>query len=562
MSRKFKRNKYIDSLFSLYLLLIVCLCICSCTSENNIVDSSNGKLLNFSVSVPEWKNNDTTSNSKTRATPISESSFNEASSFNIIADVYDGKSSYNTIIKDETVSYTNNMWKTVSPHYWPGTTNNTLNFYAYYPTNISSSITHTAGSVPILSYTVPDDATNQIDIMTATGTNVSGNTNSSTPLSFSHIFAAVKFSVGTSGLPSGTVKSITISGINNSGTYTFGNGWTLGSSTSTFTVSPSAVITGAAGANITSDAFTMMMIPQTFSNATVTLVYSNGTTFSTTISGTWNAGGVHTYNLSKRVNIGDYYFSDGTWGTLSEHKNSTAKPIAIIFNNSTSSIDSGHGWIHGYAIALKDAYEGTLDWSSSIYANTLEMGRTYTDINSVENDLEGYTHTNKIIAKSTNLSNDYPTFYYAYNYKNTVTPPINSSGWFLASIGQYHLFSINICKISTSTYYLSSNFVSTGWAWSRNDGGTFNSSFLARDNFNSYLTTAANAGASVDKVLCGTSDYPTWVDSWYNSSSEYSATNPYFLLFGAGGDLMYDHRRTKNNTTDNLRVCIRPIIAF
>jgi hypothetical protein len=301
MFRKLKRNKYIDLFCSIYLLLIISLCICSCTSENSIFDNDNSKLLNFSISVPEWKNNDSTSDLNTRAMPVSGSSFDKASSFNLIADVYDGTKNYSTIIKDEAVSYTNNMWQTTSTHYWPGTANNTVSFYAYYPASISSSITHTAGFAPTLPYTVPNDATNQIDIITATGKNISGNTNASTPLSFNHIFAAVKFAVGTNGLPSGTIKSITINGINNSGTYTFGSGWTLGSTTTSFTVTPSTTITGTAGANITSDAFTMFMIPQTFRNATFTLAYSNGTTFSTTISGTWNAGGLYTYNLSKTI---------------------------------------------------------------------------------------------------------------------------------------------------------------------------------------------------------------------------------------------------------------------
>ena len=306
MFRKFDNNKCTDSLYSLYLLLVVVLCISSCTTEYNVFDN-NSKLLNFSISVPSWKNNDSTPNSRTRATPISGTSLGTSSSFNIIADAYDGTKNYSTIIKDEAVSFTNNMWQTTAAHYWPGIANNTVSFYAYYPTSISSSISHTAGSTPTLSYTVPDDATNQIDIITATEKNISGNTNSSTPLAFSHIFAAVKFAVGTNGLPSGTVKSITISGINNSGTYTFGSGWTLGSTTSSFTVSPSTVITGSAGANITSDAFTMMMIPQTFSNANVALAYSNGTTFSTTISGTWNAGSSYTYNISKTVTFNYNY---------------------------------------------------------------------------------------------------------------------------------------------------------------------------------------------------------------------------------------------------------------
>ena len=307
MFRKVDNNKCTDSLYSLYLLLIVSLCICSCTSEYNIFDNDNTKLLNFTVSVPTWKNNESSSDLNTRAMPVSGSSFDKASSFNLIADVYDGTKNYSTIIKDEAVSYTNNMWKTTAPHYWPGVATKTVSFYAYYPTSISSSITHIAGSAPTLSYTVPYDGTNQIDIITATGNKISGNTNASTPLAFNHIFAAVKFAVGTNGLPSGTVKSITISGINNSGTYTFGSGWTLGSTTSSFTVSPSTVITGSAGANITSDAFTMMMIPQTFSNANVALAYSNGTTFSTTISGTWNAGSSYTYNISKTVTFNYNY---------------------------------------------------------------------------------------------------------------------------------------------------------------------------------------------------------------------------------------------------------------
>jgi len=298
MSRKFGRNKYADSLCSLYLLLIASLCICSCTSENNIVDNNDSKLLNFSVSVPEWKNNDSISNSRTRATPISGTSLGTSSSFNIIADVYDGTKNYSTIIKDEAVSYTNNMWKTTAPHYWPGTTNNTVNFYAYYPTTISSNITHTAGSAPTLSYTVPDDVASQIDIMTATRNNVSGSTNSSTPLSFNHIFAAIQFSVGSNGLGSGTISSISIGNVYNSGTYNWGTGWTLGTSMKTFTIIQPKNISGTSGEDIYSGTYTLMMIPQTVTNATITINYSNGGTLTKTIYGTWEAGKTYNYKIS------------------------------------------------------------------------------------------------------------------------------------------------------------------------------------------------------------------------------------------------------------------------
>ncbi|WP_081618598.1 fimbrillin family protein [Segatella paludivivens] len=285
------------------LLLIVISLFCSCTGEMNIFEGNNNKQINFYVSVPEWKNTDSLATTKTsRSTPIMDTSFGADKSFNLIADQNDGAGNYSTLIDKESVSFTNNIWQTTPSHYyWSGFANKTVNFYAYYPISISGSISHTAGSAPTLLYTIPPDASNQIDIITAINPNILGSTVTSTSLTFNHIFAAVKFAVGTSGLPSGTIKSITINGIKNSGTYTFGSGWTLGSTTSLFTVSPSTTIIGANGENITSDAFTIMMIPQAFNNATVSLVYNNGTTFSAKISGTWNAGEAYTYKLSKTI---------------------------------------------------------------------------------------------------------------------------------------------------------------------------------------------------------------------------------------------------------------------
>ena len=294
-------KKFLRGIDILLLLLIVISTFSSCANEMNVFEGNNNKQINFYVSVPEWKNTDSLSSSNTsRATLITDTSFGADKSFNLIADQNDGAGNYSTLINGQAVTYTNNIWKTSNDYYWSGITNKTISFYAYYPSTISN-VSHTAGSAPTLLYTVPSDASNQIDIITAINPNISGSTVTSTSLTFKHIFAAVKFAVGTSGLPSGTIKSITINGIKNSGTYTFGSGWTLSSTTSLFTVSPSTTITGANGENITSDGFTMMMIPQTFNNAIVSLVYNNGTTFSAKISGTWNAGEAYTYKLSKTI---------------------------------------------------------------------------------------------------------------------------------------------------------------------------------------------------------------------------------------------------------------------
>ncbi|WP_084608566.1 fimbrillin family protein [Xylanibacter oryzae] len=293
--------------YSSYLLLIAIFIICSCTNENNIFDSS--KIFNFSVSVPEWKNNDSSSASKTRAIPISAKSFNTSSSFNMIADVYDGNSSYSTIIKDETVSYTNNMWQTTSTYYWSGTSTNTVSFYAYYPTNISGNISHTAGSAPNLSYTVPSDAASQFDIITTTGVNVSGNTNSSIPLVFNHIFAAINFSVGSSGMPNGTIKQVTLNNIQYFGNYIFGGAWNPNTSLLT-SFSQAVSASSNAGTSITSGVTTFMMMPQTLSNnASITVTYSNNGTLTKSISGTWEAGKIYTYNISKIIQTANFTYT-------------------------------------------------------------------------------------------------------------------------------------------------------------------------------------------------------------------------------------------------------------
>ena len=283
--------------------LLIILDLSSCAEDNNIFDNGRNRQLEFSVKTFGWNNSNSSTNSKlnSRATPISGNTFDTSKSFNVIADVNKG-SNWFTEVNNETASYStaNNIWQTSATHYWPGTSS-TVNFYAYYPTSISSSITHTAGSVPTLSYIVPDNAADQIDILTSSKTGVAGDSYNQILVNFKHILAAVNFQVGSNGLPSGTISSITISGIKNSGTYTFGSGWTLNSGATTFKSSPSTAINGTSGEGVSTGAYTLIMIPQVFNNAIVTLKYSNGTIFNTTISGTWTANSTYIYQLSKNI---------------------------------------------------------------------------------------------------------------------------------------------------------------------------------------------------------------------------------------------------------------------
>ena len=297
------RISFSKGLVPLLFSSLIVLYLAGCAENSNLLDNGGNRQLEFSVKTCNWNSSNSSSYSKSnsRATPIIGNTFDISKSFNVIADV-NKSGKWSTEVNNEAASYssTNNIWQTSSTHYWPGT-GSTINFYVYYPTSISGSITHTIGVAPILSYTVPDNATDQIDILASAKTGVAGNSYNQTPVDFKHIFAAVNFQVGTNGLPSGTISSITISGIKNSGVYTFGSGWTLNSGTTTFNASPSTAINGTSGENITAGTYTLLMIPQVFSNATITLNYNNGTTFSTVISGTWTAGNTYTYQLSKSV---------------------------------------------------------------------------------------------------------------------------------------------------------------------------------------------------------------------------------------------------------------------
>ena len=291
--------------------LLMTLCLTGCAQDSNILDNEKSRQLEFSVTTHGWSNSNSFSNYKkdSRATPISGSTFDTSNSFNVIADINKG-SNWTMEVKNETVSYStaNNIWQTIDTHYWPGS-GSTVDFYAYYPTSISGSITHNAGSVPVLSYTVPDNAANQIDILASSKTGVAGDSYNQTPVDFKHIFAAIQFSIGSNGMPNGTITNITLNNIQYKGTYSLDGTWTP-NTTDKKSFSQAVSVSTSTGTAITSGTTTFMMMPQTLgSNAGITITYSNGGTLTKAITGTWEAGKAYTYNLSKTIPIANFDYT-------------------------------------------------------------------------------------------------------------------------------------------------------------------------------------------------------------------------------------------------------------
>ena len=285
-------------IFSLIILFFV-----SCIEDNNILDNGGNRQLEFSVKTCNWNSSNSSSSdykSVSRATPISGNVFDTSKSFNVIADVNKGDSWF-TEVNNETVSYSteNNIWQTSAVHYWPRA-ESTVDFYAYYPTSISGSITHTSGSAPVLSYTVPDNATDQIDILASSKTGVTGDSYNQTSVDFKHILAAVQFKSGSTGLPDGTGAVLKIKNIQYKGTYTFGSGWTIFPDVKDLSQTVNLSTFGTS-ADITNDGETLMMLPQTFSNLTIEITYTNGLVLSKTINGIWEGGKTYIYNLTKPI---------------------------------------------------------------------------------------------------------------------------------------------------------------------------------------------------------------------------------------------------------------------
>lgn len=196
-------------------------------------------------------------------------------------------------------------------------------FHVYAPYNLSGGTlsAETVTGTPTLTYTVDEVVKNQHDLIVsswegAKGTNYGTGTDGkaiqpqSIPLVFEHALTAVKFNVGFDC----TVTKLEVKGIYHTGTYKFGEGWTVDdASTSNYTFTFGENGTGAsfaAKAALTQGETTLMMIPQELGpDAKVILTYDDGKTIEATLTDkVWEAGKMITYTIHKDEAPATIYF--------------------------------------------------------------------------------------------------------------------------------------------------------------------------------------------------------------------------------------------------------------
>ena len=169
---------------------------------------------------------------------------------------------------DDVATKTGTNWVPSKVYYWPGS-NRQLRFLAWAPTDASFQSVPNNPNATTLQYTTPAEAKNQRDIVAAATGFISNPSNDAkcTPvgLQFKHLCTAVIIKTGEQ-MTAGTIKSVSLKGIKNSGTYDIVNSvWTLNNSTADFTISPNQATTSTTpnGTNLNAGESTFMLLPQT-----------------------------------------------------------------------------------------------------------------------------------------------------------------------------------------------------------------------------------------------------------------------------------------------------------
>ena len=464
------------------------------------------------------------------------------------------------------------------PYYPTDGTN--VDFLAYFPSFSGTTFSIQTDQTSDANYVASD-------LMWATPLTNQAKTTSNVTLTFSHKMAKIKVTA-TAGTAVTQINSVTLKQVMPTVTFNTTSGVVSG-------------LTGTAGDvkvvkdNTTSAVSGAAVIPaQTIDGQLLAIGVtlqggSTGTAYYSVSSKAFSAGGVYTLDITvsypevgattaitgwtesgtgyvmplRSARVGDLYFSDGTWGTAAEFPDKT--PIGIVFCTPTSSKDQALGYYHGYVMALKRANNGSnvANWCVSSLQSTqvtdVLYGSTTQAVQwgNITTDLDGLTHCNRALNGRT--QSDLTAINAAKTYSvnaPTSTTLLPNSGWYLPSIGQQYQWLIAFA--SSGTYY--ANIKNYGnWTW-RSDYQDF---YL---NNSTYSDASGNTATAINNYINGrlSTDankalYESFAKGHYLwSSTERTASHPFFLVFATNGSLYLDGSSGKSNSG----LQVRAVLAF
>lgn len=230
--------------------------------------------------------------------------------FKVVAAVKENGNVGTQYYMDDVATKTGTNWVPSKVYYWPGS-NRQLRFLAWAPTDASFQSVPNNPNATTLQYTTPAEAKNQRDIVAAATGFISNPSNDATctpvGLQFKHLCTAVIIKTGEQ-MTAGTIKSVSLKGVKNSGTYDMVNSaWTLNNSTADFTIAPNKTTTNTTpnGTNLNAGESTFMLLPQTLgADSKLEVIFHDNISgrdriLSASLNGAeWPMGKTVTYRLS------------------------------------------------------------------------------------------------------------------------------------------------------------------------------------------------------------------------------------------------------------------------
>lgn len=214
--------------------------------------------------VTDGIGNDNAGRPATRAA-MQTSMYND---FKVVAAVKENGNVGAQYYMDDVATKTGTNWVPSKVYYWPGS-NRQLRFLAWAPTDAAFQSVPNNPNATTLQYTTPAEAKNQRDIVAAATGFISNPSNDATctpvGLQFKHLCTAVIIKTGKT-MTAGTIKSVSLKGVKNSGTYDMvSSAWTLNGTTTNFTISPNQATTSTTpnGTYLNAGESTFMLLPQT-----------------------------------------------------------------------------------------------------------------------------------------------------------------------------------------------------------------------------------------------------------------------------------------------------------
>ena len=192
--------------------------------------------------------------------------------FKVVAAVKENGNVGSQYYMNDVATKTGTNWVPSKVYYWPGS-NRQLRFLAWAPTDAVFQSVPNSPNATTLQYTTPAEAKSQRDLVAAATDFIDSPANDGTctpvALNFKHLCTAVIIKTGET-MTAGTIKSVSLKGVKNSGTYDMvSSAWTLNNTTTDFTISPNKTTTSTTpnGTDLNAGESTFMLLPQTLGAA-------------------------------------------------------------------------------------------------------------------------------------------------------------------------------------------------------------------------------------------------------------------------------------------------------